>query len=55
MAVLIVSKRIHGLVNLVMGFHFRSLKVVEFIMELNYGSPKESDTSIPYLCEPMSG
>ena len=50
------------MMKLVMGLHYKSSMVMEFIMELHCGSPKEGEASVEasphgflYLCEPKNG
>ena len=62
MDVLVVNKESLKMVKLVIGLCHRNLKMVEFIIELYYGSSEESEASVkasphglPHLCKPVSG
>ena len=60
--VIVVTKKYHEVVKLVMWLHHGSLKVVKFMKMLYYGGLKRSETSIEasphvllHLYEPISG
>ena len=46
MDVLIGCKRYLGMVKLVLWLHYNSLKVVEFMVELNHKSLEEGEASV---------
>ena len=62
MNVLVMTKRCLRMVKQVIWLYYKSLKVMEFIMELHHGTPKDYEASkeasphgLPYPCELING